>query len=197
MGSKSGKSTQVGIKEATSGDECDPHSLFAFLKQLNRKGRFFAFATLRTLLAQSIRSNRYRGYCSIEKKMATLAKMFGLTEQEQEICYFLLITRHTSRPTTSSWTPAVPVPPREKASGGRTRHETRRDRQRTRRNAQRLDMVEMGRIFPAKRPLHRLLHQINGPGPSQEFLRDPRKEGYPARVSLRRAKARQNTFSGS
>jgi transitional endoplasmic reticulum ATPase len=95
--SKSGKTAQDGTRDATSGNECDPHSLFTFLKQLESQGRILAFATLRKLLAQTVRNSRYRGKSNIEKKMATLAKMLGLTEQEKELCYFLLISS-TYRP---------------------------------------------------------------------------------------------------
>jgi transitional endoplasmic reticulum ATPase len=95
--SKSGKAAQGGTKEQTSGNECDPHSLFTFLKQLDRQEHIIAFASLRKLLAQTIRNNRYRGYSGIEKKMSILAKMLGITEQEKELCYFLLISS-TYRP---------------------------------------------------------------------------------------------------
>ncbi len=95
--SKSAKSAQGVTREAASGNECDPHSLFTFLNQLESQGRILAYATLQKLLAQTIRNNRYRGKSGIEKKMATLARMLGLTEQEKELCYFLLISS-TYRP---------------------------------------------------------------------------------------------------
>ena len=91
-GSKSKKAGQGGTKETICGDGCDSHTLFGFLKQLDRPGQLLAFASMRKLLAQTIRSNRYRGKSGIEKKMVTLAKMLGFTEQEKELCYFLLIT---------------------------------------------------------------------------------------------------------
>ena len=79
------------LKDEMSGDVCDPHTLLGSVKQLDRQEHKAVVAALRELLAQLIRNNRYRGSSGIEKKMAILARMLGLTEREIELCYFLLI----------------------------------------------------------------------------------------------------------
>lgn len=47
---------------------------------------------IQQLLEQKLSQLNYSGLSGIQRKMAELARMFSLTEQEQEICYFLLIT---------------------------------------------------------------------------------------------------------
>jgi SpoVK/Ycf46/Vps4 family AAA+-type ATPase len=95
--SKAGGTGQGNSKEKMNGDVCDPHALMACLNQLDRQGHEAVVAALRKLLVQLIRDNRYRGSSGIEKKMAALARMLGLTEREIELCYFLLINA-TYRP---------------------------------------------------------------------------------------------------
>ena len=67
-------------------------SLACLLMKLNASQTGKLNRHIRQLLGQKLEHLKYSGLSGIQRKMAELARMFSLTEQEQEICYFLLIT---------------------------------------------------------------------------------------------------------
>jgi transitional endoplasmic reticulum ATPase len=79
-----------GIAKA-NGDIDDPHMLTSLVKKMGPERLAQATSAIRKLLTQAIRDNRYRGASGIERKLATLARMLGLTEPEKELCCFLLL----------------------------------------------------------------------------------------------------------
>jgi transitional endoplasmic reticulum ATPase len=97
---KSGRLGQGNTPEGIGEDGYDLHALYSLLMKLDRQGYGAVIAALRKLLSQACRNSRYRGYSSIEKKMAALGKMLDLTDQEKELCYFLLINA-TYKPADS------------------------------------------------------------------------------------------------
>ena len=97
---KSGRPGQGCTKEEHGGDGYDLHALYSLLRKLDKQGHGAVIAALRKLLSRVIQHSRYRGYSSIEKKMAALGKMLDLTDQEKELCYYLLINA-TYKPADS------------------------------------------------------------------------------------------------
>ncbi len=124
---------------------------------------------------------KYKGLSNIERKMAALARMFSLTAQEQEICWFLLITS-TYHPADRLFVDTLQC---QTLLGRKHLSAVLNMRPGEIGNAlggtlQRLDMVEIGRtFFQLKEPFIEYFIKTTGPAIHKNFFLPLSKKAIP------------------